>query len=93
MNVYDIVANNILYYMEQLENDKDFKKDYPDIKVFDYICENADIKPRRLKKILEIGAVRRPTIYEVYKIAFVLRVPIYEIITKESKRWFIINLW
>ena len=26
MNVYDVVANNILYYMEQLENDKDFKK-------------------------------------------------------------------
>lgn len=82
MNVYDIVANNILYYMEQLEKDKDFKKNYPDTKVFDYICENADIKP----KILEIGAVRRPTIYEVYKIAFVLGVPIYEIITKESKR-------
>ena len=83
MNVYDIVANNILYYMEQLENDKDFKKNYPDTKVFDYICD--DIKPRRLKKILEMGAVRRPTIYEVYKIAFVLGIPI-EIITKESKR-------
>ena len=41
----------------------------PHTKVFYYICENADIKPRRLKKILEIGAVRRPTIYEVYKIA------------------------
>ena len=39
MNVYDVVANNILYYMEQLEKDKDFKKDYPDTKVFDYICE------------------------------------------------------
>ena len=86
MNFYDIVANNILYYMEQLERDKDFKKNYPDTKVFDYICKNADIKPRRLKKILEIGAVRRPTIYEAYKIAFVLGVPIYEIITKESKR-------
>lgn len=84
MNVYDRIATNILHNMKRLEEDEEFMKNCSFDTVFEYVSTRAQIKPKRLSKILEVGAKRRTTIYEVYKIAFVLNVPINDIITNEK---------
>lgn len=85
MDIYDKVAYNILYYMDKLEKDEEFIKECPDITAFEYLCAKTKITPRRLSTILKIGAKRRTTLNEVYRICVVLGVGMGDIISNEVK--------
>lgn len=85
MDIYDKVAYNILYYMDELSKSEKFIIAFPDITIFEYICAKTNITPKRLAKILEIGAKRKTRIDEVYRISIALGVNINVIISNEVK--------
>ena len=84
MNIYEKIAINILYYMDKLQNDEEFKKQCPSITAGEYLVVKTGIKPRRLNNILT--GKGKTKIDEVYKIAMVLNVKVSDIITQEVKR-------
>lgn len=84
MNIYEKIAMNILYYMDKLQNDEEFKKQCPGITAGEYLVVKTGIKPRRLNNILT--GKGKTKIDEVYKIAMVLNVKVSDIITQEVKR-------
>ena len=85
MDIYDKVAYNILYYMDELSTNEKFIRAFPDMTIFEYICAKTDITPKRLTKILEIGTKRKTRIDEVYRISIALGVNVNEIISNEVK--------
>lgn len=85
MDIYDKVAYNILYYMDELSKSEKFIGAFPDVTIFEYICAKTNITPKRLAKILEIGTKRKTRIDEVYRISIALGVNINEIISNEVK--------
>ena len=84
MNIYEKIAMNILYYMDKLQNDEEFKKQCPGITAGEYLVVKTGIKPKRLNNILTAKGKAR--LDEVYKIAKVLNVKISDIITQEVKQ-------
>ena len=52
MNIYEKIAINILYYMDKLQNDEEFKKQCPGITAGEYLAVKTKIKPQRLNNIL-----------------------------------------
>lgn len=83
----DIVAENIIYFMKQMDNNPQFHKDIKDLTVKQYICKYANVSERRLDTLLSIGKKRKSaTPEELHRIATVLAVPIYHLFyTKELK--------
>ena len=84
MNIYEKIAINILYYMDKLQNDEEFKKQCPGITAGEYLAVKTKIKPQRLNNIL--AAKGKARIDEVYKIAIVLGVKVSDIITQAVKQ-------
>ena len=85
MDIYDKVACNILYYMNKLEKNEEFIRECPGITAFEYLCVKTKITPKRLSTILKVGANRRTTLNEVYRICVVLGVGMGDIISNEVK--------
>lgn len=85
MDIYDKVAHNILYYMDEVSKNEKFIRTFPDMTIFEYICAKTNITPKRLAKILEIGTTRKTRIDEVYRISIALGVNVNEIISNEVK--------
>lgn len=85
MDIYDKVAYNVLYYMDELSKSEKFIRAFPDMTIFEYICAKTNITPKRLAKILEIGAKRKTRIDEVYRISIALGMNVNEIISNEVK--------
>lgn len=85
MDIYDKVACNILYYMNKLEKNEEFIRECPGITAFEYLCVKTKITPKRLSTILKVGAKRRTTLNEVYRICVVLGVGMGDIISNEVK--------
>ena len=83
----DIVAENIIYFMNQIDDNPQFHKDIEDLSVKHYICKYAKVSERRLDTLLSIGKKRKSaTPEELNRIATVLGVPIYHLFyTKELK--------
>lgn len=48
VDIYKIIASNILYYIDLLEKDEEFKKQNPDITVIEYLLAITEIKPKKL---------------------------------------------
>ena len=83
----DIVAENIIYFMNQMDSNSQFHKDIKYLTVKQYICKYAKVSERRLDTILSIGKKRKSaTPEELHRIATVLGVPIYHLFyTKKLK--------
>lgn len=81
----DIIAENIIYFMNQMDNNPQFHKDIKDLSVKQYICKYAKVSERRLDTLLSIGKKRKSaTPEELHRIATVLAIPIYHLFyTKE----------
>lgn len=84
MTVYESIGDNIKYYMNELENNIEFKKVCPKVTVFEYLVEKTEISSKRLNDI--ISGKARTRIDELYRIAKVLGVRIDDILSKEVKR-------
>ena len=72
MNVYDVVANNILYYMKQLEKDKGF------IIVDDECMTN-------IENVYACGDVIKKSVYQLTTAASEGTIVAYSIIKKNKK--------
>lgn len=81
MTIYEKLGKNIMYYVSLLANNNDFKKEYPNIDVLEYLSEQSDIKIKRLKNI--INGTAKTRIYELYKIAVVLGIEISDLVTED----------
>lgn len=82
----DIVAENIIYFMNQIDNNPQFHKDIKDLTVKQYVCKYAKVSEKRLDTLLSVGKKRKSaTPEELHRIATVLAVPIHHLFfTKES---------
>ena len=81
MTIYEKLGKNIMYHVSLLANNNDFKKEYPNIDVLEYLSEQSDIKIKRLKNI--ISGTAKTRIYELYKIAVVLGIEISDLVTED----------
>ena len=77
MEIYKIVTNNIKYYMSLLAEDEEYKIEYPNTSIEEYVSMNTKIKYSRLISALNGG--EEITIDEVYRISIVLRVSIADL--------------
>lgn len=84
MTIYESIGNNIKYYMNQLENNIEFKNECPNVTAFEYLVEKTKISSKRLNNI--INGKARTRIDELYRIAMVFGVRIDDILSKEVKR-------
>lgn len=82
MDIYKIIASNILYYIKLLEKDEEFKKQNPDITVIEYLLTITEIKPKRLSNILNGTAKTR--IPEIYRIAIALNVKVENLLKRDN---------
>ena len=81
MTIYEKLGKNIMYHVSLLSNNNDFKKEYPNIDVLEYLSEQSDIKIKRLKNI--ISGTAKTRIYELYKVAVVLGIEISDLVTED----------
>ena len=74
------VTVKILYYLDKMNNDTEFKKIYPDITAQEYLCAKVhnDISPKRLINILS-GKAKRITLSELVSISRALQIDINEL--------------
>lgn len=77
MNIYEKITNRILFYLDNMNNDEEFKKNNPDITAQEYLCAkvNSNITPKRLVNILN-GKAKRITLSELVHISRVLNIEI-----------------
>lgn len=77
MNIYEKITKRILFYLDNMNNDEEFKKNNPDITAQEYLCAkvNPNITPKRLVNILN-GKAKRITLSELVHIARVLNIEI-----------------
>lgn len=77
MNIYEKITKRILFYLDNMNNDEEFKKNNPDITAQEYLCAkvNPNITPKRLVNILK-GKAKRITLSELVHIARVLNIEI-----------------
>ena len=52
MNIYELIAYNIKFYIKKLENNLQFKKEHSNESYVEYISKLSGIKVRRLNNIL-----------------------------------------
>ena len=78
MNIYEKITNRILFYLDNMNNDEEFKKNNPDITAQEYLCAkvNPNITPKRLVKILK-GKAKRITLSELVYISKALGIDVY----------------
>lgn len=83
MNIYQKIVVEILKYIEKMDNDEEFKKNYPDITATEYLIAkaNPDIKPQRLINILS-GKAKRITLQELCIICYWLNIELKDLIKK-----------
>lgn len=84
MTIYESIGNNIKYYMNQLENNIEFKKECSKVTAFEYLVEKTEISSKRLNNI--INGKARTRIDELYRITKVLGVRIDNVLSKEVKK-------
>ena len=50
MNIYEKITNRILFYLDNMNNDEEFKKNNPNITAQEYLCTkiNPNITSKRL---------------------------------------------
>ena len=89
MNIYKEVANNIKYYMSMMAEDEEYKLEYPNTSIEEYVSMNTKIKYSRLINVL--NSIEEITIDEVYRISVVLRINIADLFvnvrgTNEEKK-------
>ncbi len=82
MDIYKIIASNILYYIDLLENDEEFKNQNSDITVIEYLSSVTQIKPKRLNNILNGTAKTR--IPEIYRIAIALNIKVESLLKRDD---------
>lgn len=82
MDIYKIIASNILYYINLLEKDEEFKKQNPDITVIEYLLTITEIKPKRLSNILNEPSKTR--IPEIYRIAIALNIKVENLLKRDN---------
>lgn len=77
MNIYEKITKRILFYLDNMNNDEEFKKNNPDITAQEYLCAkvNPNITPKRLVNILN-GKAKRITLSELVHISRVLNIEI-----------------
>lgn len=78
MNIYEKITNRILFYLDNMNNDEEFKKNNPDITAQEYLCAkvNPNITPKRLVNILK-GKAKRITLSELVYISKALGIDVY----------------
>ena len=52
MKIYNVITNNIKYYMKKFEDEIDFKVKYPDTSIISYLSKETGLTIRRLNDIL-----------------------------------------
>lgn len=77
MNIYEKITKRILFYLDNMNNDEEFKKNNPDITAQEYLCAkvNPNITPKRLVNILK-GKAKRITLQEVCIICYWLNIEV-----------------
>ena len=85
MNVYDNIVLNIWYYLDKLNNNKEFIKNCPNITPQEYLIAKTtpDIKPKRIIKILN-GKSKRIRINELIIISRALNVKLKDLIVENE---------
>ncbi len=84
MTIYENIGNNIKYYMNELENNINFKRECPNVTAFEYLIEKTEISSKRLDNIISGKAKTR--IDELYLITKALEVRINDVLSKEVKK-------
>ena len=78
MNIYELIAYNIKFYIKKLENNLQFKKEHSNESYVEYISKLSGIKVRRLNNILSTKGYIR--IDELGRIADELGIPIEKLV-------------
>lgn len=78
MNIYELIAYNIKFYIKKLENNLQFKKEHSNESYVEYISKLSGIKVRRLNNILSTKGYIR--IDELGRIADALGIPIEKLV-------------
>ena len=80
MNIYEKVTKKILFYLDKMEKDKDFKKNNPNITSKEYLYNKVipNITSRRLTNILN-GKAKIITLAELVYIAQALNIEVYDL--------------
>ena len=81
MSLNEKIVYNILFYLDKMNNDDEFKRMCPGITAQEYLCTkvNPSIKPQRLINILNLN-VKRIRIDEIDIIAKVLGISTSELV-------------
>ena len=82
MKIYNVITNNIKYYMKKFEDEIDFKVKYPDTSIISYLSKETGLTIRRLNDILNGRAKIR--IFELGRIADALQVPITALVDDDK---------
>ncbi len=83
MTIYDVITENIKYYMDKIEQDVDFQAKYSDISIISYVSKQSGLTIRRINDILNSRAKIR--IFELGRIADALQVPITALVDDNIK--------
>lgn len=80
MNIYEKVTKRILFYLEKMEKDIDFKKNNPNITAKEYLYNKVipNITSRRLSNLLN-GKAKLITLTELVYITQALNIEIYDL--------------
>lgn len=84
MTIYESIALNIKFYMNELENSIEFKSEHPNVTVFEFLIEKTEISSKRLNNI--VNGKARTRIDELYIIAKALGIRIDDILSKKVKQ-------
>lgn len=80
MDIYKVVTNNIKHYMSLLSTSEEYRIEYPNTNIEEYVSLKTKIKYSRLVNILNCR--EEITIEEVYRISVVLGVNIVDLFDK-----------
>lgn len=77
MDIYQKIVREIYKYLDKMDNDENFKKNFPDITASEYLITkvNPDIKSQRLINILS-GKAKRISLQEVCIICYWLNIEV-----------------
>ena len=83
MTIYDVITENIKYYMEKIEQDVDFQAKYSDISIISYVSKQSGLTIRRINDILNSREKIRTV--ELGRIADALQGPITALVDDNIK--------
>lgn len=80
MDIYQKIVVEIHKYIDKLDKDEEFKRNNPNITATEYLISeiDPDIKPQRLKNILE-GKTKRISLQEVCIICYWLNIEVTDL--------------